>query len=302
MNTLVVRLFRRSLLLAALATLSGLSAPALAQTATASDPAQLVPAEVRARGVLRVGSQQTFPPVEFREPGKTEVTGVSRDLLDEIARRLKLKLEYIHGEYAALISGLEADRFDVASGGISDTEEREQKIDFVNYMFSGGAMMVLADGPVANTRTIDDYCGRAVATLLGSRVIMGAVEAASTRCTQAGKPAIRAEQLPSAPDARMQLDLKRVDAYLGDFPALVYMGTQLPGRYKIVGGNYLLTPYITSWGFAKNRTGLRDAVQKAAQDMLADGTYQKLLDKWGVGGAALPQISVNLPASKRPAR
>ena len=137
--------------------------PAFAQ---AGDAARLVPAEVRARGTLRVGSQQTFPPVEFREPGKTEVIGVSSELLDEVAKRLGLKLEYIQGEYASLISGVEADRFDVASGGISDTEEREQKLDFVNYMFSGGAMMTLADDAARHQRkTIDDFCGKSVGDL-----------------------------------------------------------------------------------------------------------------------------------------
>jgi polar amino acid transport system substrate-binding protein len=272
-------------------------APAVAQGS--SDAARLVSPEIRARGILRVGSQQTFPPVEFREPGKSEVTGVSRDLLDEIAKRLGLKLEYIQGEYASLIPGVEADRFDVASGGISDTEEREEKLDFVNYMFSGGSILALADTPIAQLKTIDDFCGKSVATLLGSRVIMGAVEAASERCTKAGKPAIRAEQLPSAPDARMQLDLKRVDGYIGDLPALAYMSSQFPGRYTIVGGNYILTPYVTSWGFAKNRAGLRDAVQKATQAMLDDGSYRKILDKWGMGGGALPRITVNLPQTKR---
>jgi len=291
----------RTAALAAAALLAALpSAPALAQ---ASDAAKLVPPEVRARGALRVGSQQTFPPVEFREPGKTEVVGASADLLAEIAKRLNLKLEYIQGEYASLISGVEADRFDVASGGISDTEEREQKLDFINYMYSGGAMMMLAEHPAsASAKTIDDFCGKTTATLLGSRVIMTAVEAASERCTKAGKAAIKTEQLPSAPDARMQLDLKRVDAYMGDFPALVYMGTQFPGRYRIVGGSYILTPYITSWGFAKNRTALRDAVLKAMQEMTKDGTYKRLMDKWGVGGGALAEISVNLPANKRPPR
>lgn len=296
MRTTTTRILKRlALVLAATA-----ATAAFAQGARPLGPEvlNLIPAEVKARGTLRVGSQQTFPPVEFREPGKTEVTGASRDLLDEVARRLNLKLEYIQSEYAGLISGVEADRFDVASGGISDTEEREQKLDFVNYMQSGGSIMVLASNP-DKLATIDDFCGKGVATMLGGRVIMAAVEAASERCTKAGKPAIRAEQLPTAPDSRMQLDLKRVDGYIGDFPALVYMGAQFPGKYKIVGGNYMLTPYITSWGFAKNRTGLRDAVQKATQSMLDDGTYKKILDKWGVGGAVLPAISINLPASKR---
>ncbi|MDZ7863256.1 transporter substrate-binding domain-containing protein [Acidovorax sp.] len=131
----------------------------------------------------------------------------------------------------------------------------------MNYLFSGGSILALAANK-DKLETIDDFCGKGVATLLGSRVIMAQVEAASERCVKAGKGAIRAEQLPSAPDARMQLDLRRVDGYLGDFPALVYMGQQFPDRYRIVGGNYMLTQYITSWGFAKNRTGLRDAVQK----------------------------------------
>ena len=285
--------FRLTLLVAA-ATLSW--AAAQAQVVAAAQAS--LPADIKSRGTLRVGSQQTFPPVEFREPGKTEVTGASRDLLDEVSKRLGLKLEYIQSEYAGLISGVEADRFDVASGGISDTEEREQKLDFVNYMQSGGSILLLA----ANNdklATIDDFCGKGVATMLGGRTIMTAVEAASKRCTDAGKAEIRAEQLPTAPDSRMQLDLKRVDGYIGDFPALVYMSAQFPGRYKIMGGNYMLTPYITSWGFAKNRAGLRDAVQKATQSMLDDGTYKKILAKWGVDGAALPLITVNLPSSKR---
>ncbi|MCW0001053.1 ABC transporter substrate-binding protein [Pararhizobium sp. YC-54] len=266
--------------------------------AQAGEGAKLVPDAVRQAGKITVGSQQTFPPIEFREPGASEVTGASSDLLHEIAKRLELKLEYVQAEYAALIPGIEAKRFDVASGGISDTEEREQKLDFVNYMLSGGSAMVRAED--ADTyKTIADFCGKSVATLLGSRVIMAKVEEASAACTAKGGAEIRAEQLPSAPDARMQLDLKRVDAYLGDFPALVYMGGQFPGKYSIVGGTYMLTPYITSWGLSKDNAGLRDAMKTTLQEMLADGAYKTIMDKWGVGGAMLPEITVNLPASKR---
>ena len=97
---------KRRSLIPALGLAAMLALPATAQT---SEAAKLVPAEVKARGTLRVGSQQTFPPVEFREPGKTEAVGVSADLLAEVARRLGLKLEYIQGEYASLISGVEAE-------------------------------------------------------------------------------------------------------------------------------------------------------------------------------------------------
>lgn len=278
--------------------LAGLLAGILAHSAFAGEGANLVPEAIRKAGKITVGSQQTFPPIEFRQAGSTEVTGASADLLREIAKRLDLKLEYVQAEYAALIPGIEAKRFDMASGGISDTEEREQKLDFVNYMFSGGSAMVRTEDN-DKYKTINDFCGKSVATLLGSRVIMSKVEEASAACKAKGAAEIRAEQLPSAPDARMQLDLKRVDAYLGDFPALVYMGSQFPGKYSIVGGNYMLTPYITSWGFAKDQTGLRDAVKVTLEEMLKDGAYKSIMDKWGVGGATLSEITVNLPASKR---
>ncbi len=266
--------------------------------AASADLSASVPADIKARGVIRIGSQQTFPPVEYREPGKDEVTGVSRELLDEVARRLGLKVQFVQAEYAALIPGLDANRFDVASGGISDTDEREEKVDFVNYMYAGASILTLAKHKTT-FNTIDDFCGKGVATMLGSRVITAAVDAASERCKQAGKPTIRIEQLPSAPDARQQVDLQRVDGYIGDLPALAYMRQQFPGRYNIAGGDYRLTTYIASWGFNKRAPGLRDAVQRAAQSMLADGTYRTILTKWNLSDAALPEITVNLPASKR---
>lgn len=275
--------------------IAGFATGAAAQT---SEAAQTVPQEIRDRGKLTVGSQQTFPPVEFKKPDETEVTGASADLLKEIAKRLGLELEYIHGEYASLVPGLESKRFDMASGGISDTEEREQKVDFVNYMMSGGSILVRA-ADAEKYKTIADFCGGTVAMLLGSNTIMAALEKANAECEATGKTKFTIEQLPSAPDARAQLDLGRVDGYLGDFPALVFFVSNAPGNYAVAGGNYILTPYITSWAFAKDNTALRDAVQKVAQEMLADGTYVKLLGNWGLEGGALPEITVNLPASKR---
>ena len=275
-----------------------LAAIATNAAAQSSEAAQMVPQEIRDRGTLTVGSQQTFPPVEFKKPDETVVSGASASLLREIAKRLELELEYIHGEYASLIPGLESRRFDMASGGISDTEEREQKVDFVNYMMSGGSILVRA-ADSEKYKTIADFCGDTVAMLLGSNTILAALDKANADCEAAGKEKFTVEQLPSAPDARAQLDLGRVDGYLGDFPALVYFVSNAPGSYAVVGGNYILTPYITSWAFSKDNTGLRDAVQKVTQEMLDDGAYVKLLGEWGLEGGALPEITVNLPASKR---
>jgi len=245
-----------------------------------------------------VGSQQTVPPVEFRDPGTLQLQGASVDLIREAGKRLGVEVRYAQAEYSALIPGIEAKRFDIASGAISDTVEREEKLDFINYLSVGASILVNAEDN-DKYKTLADFCGKTMATLLGSRVIMGEVEKVSDQCVAEGKGAIRVEQLPAAPDARQQLDLRRVDGYLGDFPALVYMRRQIPGRYEIVGGNYLVIRYITSYGFAKGDRDLLDAFKAALDDMHADGTYATILQRWDLSGAALPELTVNLPASKR---
>lgn len=258
----------------------------------------LLPETVKNKGYVTIGSQQTVPPIEFRDTKTLEVIGASVDLLHEVGKRLQIDIRFQQAEYSALISGIEANRFDIASGAISDTAEREEKLDFINYMMAGAAILVRL-GEETSFKTINDFCGHKMATLLGSRVIMDAVDKASAQCIVQGRQPIEVDQLPSAPDARQQLDLKRVDGYLGDYPALVYMLQQMPARYAIASGNYILVPYTTSWGFAKNNPSLRDSFKAAMDEIYADGTYLAILKKWQLDGVALDRITVNMPANRR---
>jgi len=258
-----------------------------------------LPKAVRDSGVLRVGSQQTYPPIEFRDPASNEMVGVSTELLTEVAKRLGLKVQWVQSDYGALITGAKADRFDLASGGISDQPEREKELDFVNYLLTGtGILTQVAD--VKAYKTIDDFSGRKVAFTLGAKKIEAAVKEASDKLVAAGKPAIEMVTLPSSSDAKMQLDLKRVDGYLNETCTLAYFMSQNPGKYGMVQeGKYILTPLITSWGFTKQNTVLRDAVQATMKAMQKDGTYAKLLQKWDLAGGALPEITINLPWDAR---
>jgi len=266
--------------------------------AQAQDLSNLLPEDYKKAGFVSVGSQQTVPPIEFRDPQTLVLQGAGVDLLMEAGKRLGVEIRYAQAEYSALIPGIEAKRFDIASGAISDTEEREEKLDFINYMIAGASILIHAEDN-DKYKTLVDFCGKTMATLLGSRVIMGEVEKVSDQCVADGKGAIEVEQLPSAPDARQQLDLRRVDGYLGDFPALVYMRQQIPDKYEIVGGNYKVVNYITSYGFAKDRTDLRDAFKAALDAMKADGTYDAIMARWDLSGVALTELTLNLPANKR---
>jgi len=260
-----------------------------------SGAATLVPKAVRDRGVLRIGSQQTYPPIEFRDPVSNDMVGVSTELLTEVAKRLGLKLQWVQSDYGALITGAKADRFDIASGGISDQPERQKELDFVNYLLTGTGILTLVNA-AGQYKTIEDFSGKNVAFTLGAKKIEAVVKEASDKLVAAGKPPIGMVTLPSSSDAKMQLDLKRVDGYLNETCTLAYFMSRNPGAYAMVqDGKYVLTPLITSWGFTKQNTGLRDAVQATLQGMLKDGTYMNLLKKWDLAGGALPEITINMP-------
>lgn len=260
-----------------------------------SGAAALLPKAVTDRGVLRVGSQQTYPPIEFRDPVSKEMVGVSTELLTEVAKRLGLKVQWVQSDYGALITGAKADRFDIASGGISDQPERQKELDFVNYLLTGTGILTLVN-VVGQYKTIEDFSGKKVAFTLGAKKIEAVVVGASDKLVAAGKPPIGMVTLPSSSDAKMQLDLNRVDGYLNETCTLAYFMAQNPGKYAMVQeGKYVLTPLITSWGFTKQNTGLRDAVQATMKGMLKDGAYLKILEKWDLAGGKLPEITINMP-------
>lgn len=272
---------------------------AIPMAASAADPASLVPKSIRESGVLKIGSQQTYPPIEFRDPATNKMTGLSTDLLTEVAKRLGLKLEWIQSDYGALITGAMASRFDIASGGISDQPKREEKLDFVNYLKVGTGILVHAD-VIDQYKSIEDFGGKKVAFTLGAKKIEAAVDEGSEKAVAMGRPPIGKVMLPNSSDAKMQLDLKRVEGYLNETPTLAYLMKQKPGQFAMVGnGDYILAPLITSWGFTKKNTKLRDAVQAVMTGMLKDGTYKKIMTKWELAGGMLPEITINVPWDAR---
>lgn len=243
--------------------------------------------------VLRIGSQLTYPPIEFRDANSTKVRGVSAELLSEVARRLGMSIEWVQSDYSALITGLMAGRFDIASGGISDQPERRKIIDFINYMKVGTGILVRNEDRKELTR-LEDFSGRKVSLSLGATRIQTLINETSETLRKEGKEPITIVALPNTSEAIMQLNLHRVDGYLNETPMLAYLIQQVPGKYAILGdGRYILTPLLTSWGFRKENDHLRDRVKATLDGMFRDGTYLKILHKWNLSEGSLLALAIN---------
>jgi len=136
-------------------------------------------------------------------------------------------------------------------------------------------------------------CGKTVSTVQGSTQI-ALVNEMSAKCTAAGKPAIKNMEYAKPSDARLQVQIGRVAAFLGNTPVMVYLAKTAEGGklFDVVRGHEY-QPVPLGIGVAKDNTKLRDALQKSLNALIANGTYKKILEKYGVESGAIKSATIN---------
>jgi polar amino acid transport system substrate-binding protein len=250
-----------------------------------------LPDNVKQAGLHLASNLQSAPNNFYAADGKTPI-GYEVDLAKAIAAKLGVTVAHQDMAFGSLITSLQSGRIDLTMAGMNDTKARQQQIDFVDYFTSGITIMIRKGNPDGITGP-DTLCGKKVAVVQGTSHQKFAAEQ-STKCTQAGKPAVDVTATDSDNQNQNQLRTGRVQAILNDLPSAVYISRTagdgkffevVPGE-PIDGGPYGI-------GVNKANTALRDAVQKALQALITDGTYGKILQAWGVEQGAIKEAAVN---------
>ncbi|MGV9803518.1 ABC transporter substrate-binding protein [Mycobacterium sp. NPDC003449] len=251
-----------------------------------------LPPTVAKSKTIQVGSNiQSAPNNFYGEDGQTPI-GFEVDLAKAIGRKLGVETAHQDMAFGSLITSLQSGRIDMTMAGMNDTKERQQQIDFVDYFSSGITIMVQKGNPQSSTGA-DSLCGKNVAVVQGTSHQRFAA-AQSETCVKQGKPAVTVTATDSDTQNQNQLRTGRVSAILNDLPSAAYISRTagdgkvfevVPGE-PIDGGPYGI-------GFAKDDVALRDSVNKALGELMADGTYLKILQSWGVEQGALKESAVN---------
>lgn len=251
-----------------------------------------LPAPVVQSKTVNVGSNiQSAPNNFYAADGKTPI-GYEVDIAKAIGSKLGVQMAYQDMAFGSLITSLQSGRIDMTMAAMNDTKERQQQIDFVDYFSSGITIMVQKGNPQGITGP-DTLCGKDVAVVQGTSHQTFAT-AQSDKCVKAGKPPIALTATDSDTQNQNQLRTGRVAAILNDLPSAVYISrTAADGNaFEVVPGPPIEGgPY--GIGFAKNNVGLRDAVNQALGALMADGTYLKILQSWGVEQGALKDTAIN---------
>jgi len=256
------------------------------------DLAALVPDDVRSAGVLTVGSPMRAAPSNFYAEDGTTPTGYEVDLARAIGRTLDLEVEHEAMAFNTLITSLETERIDVVMAAMNDTPERQQKIDFVDYLTSGIVFTVQKDNPEGIAGPMD-LCGKTVTVGLGTSQEKYSEEL-SAECTAAGEDAIEIAVDSEHSQRINSLRTGRSDALVMDLGGAVYTAqTAGDGEFFEVVDHELINGAPYGIGVNKQDPQLRDAVQQALQSLMADGTYLEILTAWGVQDGAIDEAAVN---------
>jgi polar amino acid transport system substrate-binding protein len=257
---------------------------------TGSELKGLLPQSVRDAGVLKVGSDVAYAPIEsFDKDGKT-IIGVDPDIAAALSGQLGVKLTLQNGTFDGLITSLRSKRIDLIMSAMSDTPERQKSIDFVDY-FTAGTSILVKKGNPSKISSLDDFCGKTIALQRGTTQDDVAT-AQQAKCKTAGKE-LKVLKFDRDTEALLQVKQGRAVADMNDFPVAAYNAQTSGGGndFEVVGEQIEAGPY--GIGVRKEDTAIRDALQKALQAIIDNGEYAKILDKWNVKAGAVSSATVN---------
>ncbi|MES9554684.1 MULTISPECIES: transporter substrate-binding domain-containing protein [unclassified Streptomyces] len=260
----------------------------------------LLPKEIRDKGVVKVGSDIAYPPVEFKDKSGRTV-GIDPDIAAAIGKQLGVTLQFENGTFDTLITGLRSKRYDLAMSSMTDTKDRQQGIDsetkkkvgegvdFVDY-FTAGVSIYTRKGDDQGITSWADLCGKKIAVQRGT-VSHDLAKDESKKCTGGRKIAI--ETFDNDLEAQTRLRSGGVDAASSDFPVAAYaVKTSGGGKdFQIVGEQVEAAPYGIA--VAKGNDQLTKAVRAALEAIIKNGEYGKIISKWGVEAGAVTEAKVN---------
>ncbi|MFJ4843971.1 MULTISPECIES: ABC transporter substrate-binding protein [unclassified Streptomyces] len=254
-----------------------------------------LPASVQSAGVIKVGSDIAYAPVEFVDGGKT--VGMDPDLADALGEQLGVKFEFNNGTFDTLLTGLRGKRYDVVMSAMSDTKNRQdgvdsatgkkvgEGVDFVDY-FTAGSSIIVRKGNPEGIKSLADLCGKNVA------VQRGTTSQDLLKAQKCDKP-MAIQPFDTDADAQTRLKAGGVVADVSDFPVAAYAVKTSGGgqNFELAGEQVEAGPYGIA--VSKSNTQLRDALQAALDAIIKDGSYSKVMEKWGVSDGAVTEAKVN---------
>jgi polar amino acid transport system substrate-binding protein len=258
---------------------------------------ELLPADIREAGKLTLATDPNYPPCQFFEEDSKEMVGFEVDLWNAVGEKLGVEIDVVSTTFDNLIPGVQSGRYKISMECLTDNPEREEIVDIVNYAITKGAIFTLEENPKGISEDPLSLCGNRIAVQSGMDQVTTAKEILSPHCTKAGKEEIEIQTYSNSSDTLLALYSGRADFIITDLAAGVYMEKTAPKPLTYFNNDLLPSFY---WGAIVNKDSpeIRDAFLAGFQAIMDDGTYAKIMEKWGISDLMIDEAGLNLATNK----
>jgi polar amino acid transport system substrate-binding protein len=274
----------------------GLAASSAGAASTATIPAvsesptlaAALPAAIKAKGSLTIAADATYAPDEFVAADGSTIVGMDADLADAIGQVLGLKVNLVNATFNTIIPALESGKYDVGMSSFTDEKSREKVVNFVDYFEAGEGYYVSASSSY-HPNGLGALCGHSVSVESGTTEQSDAQKQAKT-CKSHKKAAVKVLSFSTQSEANLAVSSGRANVGFADSQVAAYIVATSNGQFRNSGKPFETAPY----GIAIPKgTTLDKSIQGAVKVLIGDGTYTKILDKWGIQAGAVKTDPIN---------
>ena len=268
-------------------TKSNSGSSAIPTQSESSSIAAMVPAAIKSKGSLTIALDATYAPDEFIATDGKTIIGMDADFAYAITQVLGLKANLVNATFDTIIPGLQSGKYDMGDSSFTDTLARQKVVDFVDYFTAGEGFYIKAGGQTFNG--LSSLCGHTVSVEDGTTEQTDAQTQAKT-CTSGGQSTVTVLSYGNQSEANLAVSSGRAQVGFADSQVAAYIVATSNGVFQNSGTAFEVAPY--GLAFPKG-DGMAAPVEAAVNLLISNGTYTKILDKWGVQAGAVTTASIN---------
>jgi len=246
-----------------------------------------LPPEIAKRGSIKVAIVPNYPPMEFRDPATSTLTGFDVELGEALGRKLGVKILWEETSFDQMMPAIATGRVDAILSGMTDFASRHDAATFVDYLRNGPRFFTRTSR-AAEFKDPTMLCGKTVGA---SRRTSFPKEIAAWSDAHCGGEPIKFVGTEGSADARTQLKQGRIDAAVQGGETLPYVMDLEPGAYIPIGDVFSFQ--FTGLALGVKEKALQQAVVEALDALIADGSYRALLAKWKLTDYGVERATIN---------
>ncbi len=218
---------------------------------------------------IKVGVEGDYPPYTFTDE-KGKMTGYDVEVMEEIAKRRNIDVEFVVTPWDGIFLALESGKFDLITN-LSKTSEREEKYDFTDDYLISGAQIIVKKGR-KDIQSMNDFKGKKIMTSVGSnynQIMTDYDKNKEFKLTYYdGEVTVAFDEIAQG----------RADATINDRLTAGYFVKQKGDIIEVVGEVIDKSPSYMI--VRKGDEKLKNEINEGLKEIKADGTLVKISEKW----------------------